>query len=141
MATAGQQRNGRYVMVLGPGHHRANSRGGVLEHLLVAERALGRPLLLPAQVHHVDENTHNNAPSNLVICQDQSYHWVLHRRARAWEATGNPDAPYCDVCKQYDRKNDMSISTRTSGRVVAYHRSCRAADRAKHTTMAMRRSA
>ncbi len=53
-----------------------------LEHHVVAERALGHALPAGAVVHHVDEDTTNNAPNNLVICQDDNYHKLLHARKR-----------------------------------------------------------
>lgn len=78
----------------------AGSRhGSVLEHVLIAERALGKPLPPGVQVHHVDENRRNNANANLVICQDQSYHHLLHRRARVLRAGGNPNTDLvCFAC-------------------------------------------
>src|SRR3990167_9989532 len=47
-------------------------------HILVAEKALGRPLPEGVEVHHHDENRQNNSNSNLVICQDVAYHRLLH---------------------------------------------------------------
>jgi hypothetical protein len=61
--------------------------GGVHQH--IAESALGRPLPHGVEVHHVDGDPSNNAPSNLVICQDRSYHRLLHRRARALRELGD----------------------------------------------------
>ena len=52
------------------------------EHIVVAERALGKPLPKGAVVHHVDGQQWNNEPSNLVICPDQAYHMLLHRRMK-----------------------------------------------------------
>lgn len=71
------------------------------EHQVVAERVLGRPLPRTAEVHHVDGNPRNNAPSNLVICQDGHYHKLLHARARVVKAGGNPNTDrYCGDCRQ-----------------------------------------
>jgi hypothetical protein len=74
-----------YVRVYVPGHHRATN-GYVLEHIIVAEKALGRPLEEKHPVHHFDLNRANNANSNLVICEDEAYHKLLHQRQRALEA-------------------------------------------------------
>lgn len=53
----------------------------VVEHRWIAERALGRPLDSRHPVHHVDGVKTNNAPSNLVICESDGYHQLLHERA------------------------------------------------------------
>lgn len=50
-------------------------------HRLRAERALGKPLPGKVVVHHADGSKHPNA--QLVICQDQAYHMLLHARMRA----------------------------------------------------------
>lgn len=80
------------------------SRKGLLQygHREIAERALGKPLPKLAQVHHVDENPSNNESSNLVICPSQSYHRLLHKRMKAYDACGNPDYRKCRYCGKYD---------------------------------------
>ena len=71
---------GGYVRVAAKGHPRAYGGRYALEHILVAERALGKPLPAEAVVHHVNHNPLDNRPENLVVCQDQSYHRLLHYR-------------------------------------------------------------
>ena len=63
----------------------------VPQHILVAERALGRLLSRKHPVHHVDQNRANNKNSNLVICQDAAYHNLLHKRMRVVRAGGDPN--------------------------------------------------
>lgn len=87
-----------YVKVKCAGHPRANKHGYVLEHILVAEKALGKYLPPGAVVHHVDEDKSNNVPSNLVICEDDAYHQLLHSRMRAYAATGDANAKRCGDC-------------------------------------------
>jgi hypothetical protein len=95
-----------------------------LEHVLVAELALGKPLPPGAQVHHWDRDRSNNAPSNLVICPDQAYHRLIHRRMAALEACGNPNWMSCRLCRKYDDPANLYVSPNG---VHAYHRECSAA--------------
>lgn len=71
-----------YVRVWNPDHPRAD-KCYVHEHVLVAEAALGKHLPEGAQVHHVNEDRSDNRNRNLVVCQDQSYHQLLHARMRS----------------------------------------------------------
>jgi hypothetical protein len=81
----GRRLNGGYVYVHMPKHPFADGHGYVPEHRLVIERAIGRFLKLSEMPHHVDENRSNNAPNNLVLCQDRAYHNLLHARIHRLE--------------------------------------------------------
>ena len=56
-----------YVMIRQPDHYRARQNGYVLEHILVAEQMLGRPLNEKEVVHHLNHNPADNRPENLKI--------------------------------------------------------------------------
>jgi hypothetical protein len=124
-----QWRGGRRIMTTGyaqvrmPDHPRA-CRGYVLEHVVVVERAMGRELRAPAEVHHFDENRANNAPENLVVCQDHAYHMLLHRRAEALAMTGDPNAHKCEICHGFGDQADLTVRHRPNGHFRAYHRNC-----------------
>ena len=55
----------------------------VYEHRVLAEKALGRPLPKGAVVHHTGEPGDNHGPFKLVICPNQEYHMLLHKRMEA----------------------------------------------------------
>lgn len=123
----GRQSSGNgHVYATVPKHPKADKRGRVYEHIIVAERALGKFLPPLAIVHHVDLDGTNNEPANLVICQDQGYHLFLHRRLRALRACGHPDWYCCRHCKKWDASENLyTKESRTAG-PYAYHRKCHA---------------
>ena len=65
-----------YPAIWWPGHRKANSRGYVCEHIVVAEKKLGRPLVEGEVVHHIDGSKTNNDPSNLQIFPSNVQHLV-----------------------------------------------------------------
>jgi hypothetical protein len=70
-------------------------------HVVIAEAVMGKPLPATAEVHHVDGDGLNNAHRNLVICQDKTYHKLLHFRARVLRAGGNPNTDkLCSTCRR-----------------------------------------
>lgn len=116
-------RGGGYILEHRPEHPRASNGPYVLQHLLVAERALGRPIMPPHEVHHVNGQGTDNRPENLVICEDAAYHKLLHRRQAAWKATGNANARRCILCKEWEF--DLTLGTENSRNWR--HRRCHAA--------------
>lgn len=66
-----------YVHIYQPYHPKANNRGYVLEHILIAEKALGKFLPPQARTHHYNGIENKKA---IVVCQDNPYHRLLHRR-------------------------------------------------------------
>ncbi|QIW89910.1 HNH endonuclease [Bacillus phage Izhevsk] len=70
-------RNG-YKTVYMPSHHRASDDGIVYEHIVVAEQILGRELRDEEEVHHEDENKHNNSPDNLFVFATKADHTRYH---------------------------------------------------------------
>jgi hypothetical protein len=74
--------NNGYIRILCHDHPSADKYGYVPEHRLVAEKVLGRVLKATEVIHHINEIRHDNIKNNLVICQNNSYHHLLHRRMR-----------------------------------------------------------
>lgn len=50
----------------------------VPQHVLVAEKILGRPLRNGEIVHHINGNRSDNKPANLFVCRNRSHHNQVH---------------------------------------------------------------
>ncbi len=123
-----------YVLVYTPEHPRA-AGGYVREHVLIVDRALGKPLDVKHPVHHVDGNGENNANTNLVVCEDQAYHMLLEQRTRALLACGDANALKCRFCGDYDVRANLVIRHRPDRRngIHGEHAECaRAYARKRH---------
>ena len=65
-----------YMLIPCPKHPMAVSGGYVLEHRLVAEKALGRHLKSNEIVHHINGNRADNRNKNLLICSPTYHAWL-----------------------------------------------------------------
>ena len=110
-----------YILELNPNHHRSMPNGYVRKHILIAEKALGKPLPDSAVVHHDDGDPSNNDNSNLVVCENNGYHLFLHRRKNAFNSCGNANGVKCRHCQKYDDPKNMYV---TPVRHSGYHREC-----------------
>ena len=90
-------------------------------HILVVEQALGKYLPPKACVHHIDEDKLNYANNNLIVCENQAYHYLLHKRINALKACGYANWRKCRFCKQWDSPNNMFIN---DSYATYYHRNC-----------------
>lgn len=113
----GINNGGRYLKVQCPDHPRANRYGYVFQHILIAEKILGKPLPPNVEIHHFPGSKQF---THLVICEDHKYHCFLHQRYRALKGCGHPDWRKCSFCKQYDDPQNLRIIDRR-----VYHLVCR----------------
>jgi len=67
-----------YIMIKNRDHHRAQGNGYVLEHILVMEEMLGRPLTDGETVHHCNGDKAENRPYNLRLFASQGEHISFH---------------------------------------------------------------
>ena len=109
----------------------ADGKRTVLLHVVVAMLAMKKPLPKGAVVHHIDGDKKNNWSCNLVVCQNQAYHKLIHQRTDALNACGNAGWLKCKFCGKYDAPENLRIyKSKTTGRHTEskniHHQSCNA---------------
>ncbi len=92
------------ILERSPNHPRAHCSDGdkrvyVPQHILIAEKALGKFLDRKHPIHHPTHNRFDN--SSLVICENTGYHNLLHQRERAYLVCGHATWRKCQYCKKY----------------------------------------
>ncbi len=87
-------------------------------YVLIVERGLGKPIPSGSMVHHIDLNRKNDSNANLVLCQDDQYHKILHKRTRILMNGGNPNTDQlCGTCHKIKNRIEFDPSDRIrSGR-------------------------
>lgn len=103
-----------YKVMYRPSHQKATKSGCVRIHVLRAEYALGRPLPVCVQIHHVDGVSTNNSNANHEICENAAYHKLLHVRGKVVAAGGNPNTQA--LCGDCQSVKDFSAFNRMASR-------------------------
>ncbi|KKL08366.1 hypothetical protein LCGC14_2576590 [marine sediment metagenome] len=67
-----------YWMIYRPEDPRTPQNGYIQEHVLIAEKVLGRYLTKEERVHHINGDILDNDPKNLYVCKNTSKHHKLH---------------------------------------------------------------
>jgi len=112
-----------YVMVRMPEHKRQEGRRYVREHIIIAEKMLGRELLDNEVVHHINGDKADNSVGNLKICSSKAEHMKIHEIERATAATGDNTMRKCKFCKKWDSLSNLFRSNNKAGN---YHKKCHA---------------
>lgn len=91
-----------------PNHPRANKNGIVLEHIVIAEKKLGRSLEPGEVVHHIDHNKTNNSPDNLMVFETSGQHIMYHyggiahqKENGAWTCEMSDHYETCKYCGKF----------------------------------------
>ena len=95
---------GYYLEIYLPGHHRADERGRVLEHIPIAEKKEGRKIYENEPIHHIDGDKSNNSSENLLVCRNKNEHDQVLRMQLNWLVRylmGNKKLFFNKETKQY----------------------------------------
>jgi endogenous inhibitor of DNA gyrase (YacG/DUF329 family) len=70
--------HGHHVLVYMHDHPRADKKGMVFQHILVAEDVVGRSIKKHEVVHHINCVKNDNSRENLFVCENTSEHHRIH---------------------------------------------------------------
>lgn len=87
-----------YVLIKRPDHPRADCRGYVYEHILVAEQLIGRPVHKGEQVHHKNHIKTDNRPENLEVKASRAHHAAEHRKRADLRGLDEPNPTISCAC-------------------------------------------
>jgi hypothetical protein len=88
-----------YIVLWMPQHHRADAKGYVKEHIIVAEQKIGRELRDNEVVHHINRNKKDNRPENLAV-MTRSQHSKLHNPKGLCKVCGAPEQSH-GLCQKH----------------------------------------
>jgi len=117
----GKDLSSGYIKIKVDNHPFSDRHGYVREHRLKAEKALGRYLKKIEIVHHVNLIKTDNENKNLVVCESQGYHKLLHRRSQALKECGNVNWFKCSYCQVYDSPENLFVYPDNKS---GFHRDC-----------------
>ena len=118
----GRTIRGGYVLIYMPEHPFSTAQGYIGESRLVAEKAFGKHIPTKHPIHHSNGATSDNIPKNLVVCEDNAYHKLLHVRINALAACENAKWLKCPFCGKHDDPKNMYVYPHGK---YGRHRSCR----------------
>jgi hypothetical protein len=119
-------KNGDYILVIAPENYPGKKYRGryCYEHVLVAWIKYGRLPAIGEEVHHVNENKHDNDPSNVEIITSVE-HKKLHGVKRAVEQIKIVCA-YCEI--EFEMPPNKYRSAIKTGQTIHCSRSCAVRD-------------
>lgn len=99
------------------------------EHRVIVERLIGMKLPHRARIHHVNGDKKDNRPGNLVVCNDDAHHMLIHYRQEAFLESGDANNLKCMICKRWDTPENIrsvvsKAADRKNPRVRHYHAAC-----------------
>jgi hypothetical protein len=94
-----------YCYIYSPSHPRAHKTGYVMEHILLAEKKLGRPLKKEECVHHKNHKRDDNRLENLLVVPKKIHNMIHNPRTNALRQGNkrNNTLDYCD-CGRLKKK-------------------------------------